>query len=212
MSSETLRLKKYARIINQYVNDGKLLDIGCNDKEISNFLNGKIDYHGIDYPAVDLEKDKLPFPDKSFNYISCLDVLEHLKSQANAVNEIKRIIKDDGLIFISLPNVCHFFNRFMFLFGREFEDVFIEKPKSKHYHHPSVRQNIAFIEKHFKILKIYYFGNFLYNYKNLNKIPLDWMARLYPKLFAYATFFICKKSEKNLSEQKFLRIRLKKVI
>lgn len=47
---------------------------------------------------------RLPFRDNFFSAVFCLDVLEHLKNQALAMREIKRVLKPKGKFFLSLPN------------------------------------------------------------------------------------------------------------
>lgn len=42
-------------------------------------------------------------PADYFDYIVCTEVLEHTKQPFNAVNEIKRMLKKGGLVFISVP-------------------------------------------------------------------------------------------------------------
>ncbi len=50
-----------------------------------------------------LEK-KLNLPDKHFDKVIFLDVLEHIKKRDQILNEIRRILKPDGLLFVGVPN------------------------------------------------------------------------------------------------------------
>ena len=57
----------------------------------------------IEFNQVDAEK-KLSFKDNNFSAILCLDVLEHLNNESLTMQEIKRVLKPKGQLFLSLPN------------------------------------------------------------------------------------------------------------
>ena len=61
----------------------------------------------------------LPFDDGSFDTVLCLDVLEHvgLLDQPKALTEIARVLKDEGLLLMSVPNLAHLHSRLRFLFA-----------------------------------------------------------------------------------------------
>lgn len=45
----------------------------------------------------------LPFPDKFFDLVICSEVLEHIRNQNIAVNEIIRVLKPGGNLVVSVP-------------------------------------------------------------------------------------------------------------
>jgi 2-polyprenyl-3-methyl-5-hydroxy-6-metoxy-1,4-benzoquinol methylase len=47
---------------------------------------------------------KLPFKDLAFDIIVIVEVLEHLPCEAEIMQNVERIIKKDGLLFITAPN------------------------------------------------------------------------------------------------------------
>ncbi len=57
---------------------------------------------GVKLILADLAKP-LPFDADKFDLILCLDVLEHLENDQQMVREIKRVVKSDGLVIISVP-------------------------------------------------------------------------------------------------------------
>ena len=57
----------------------------------------------VDFKKLNLE-DKLPFTNNTYDKVIFLDVLEHLHKRSQIIKEIKRVIKKDGLLFISVPN------------------------------------------------------------------------------------------------------------
>lgn len=47
----------------------------------------------------------IQFPDNKFDYIICNQVLEHIPDEKKAINELKRVIKPNGKIIITVP-IC----------------------------------------------------------------------------------------------------------
>ncbi len=47
----------------------------------------------------------LPYPDGYFDCIVCSEVLEHLKKDSRALQELKRVLKPKGLLLITVPNM-----------------------------------------------------------------------------------------------------------
>lgn len=100
-------------------NSSKILDIGSGTGETVTFLksfNPKADFYGIDNSqvAVDYSKkhfkkiykanaEKLPFKNNYFDTILLLDVLEHIKDQAQVLLEAKRVLKPKGQIILTSP-------------------------------------------------------------------------------------------------------------
>lgn len=61
--------------------------------------------------------EPLPFPDGSFDFISCNHVLEHVFETEALVREFRRVLSPGGLCIISVPNIAAWVNRIMFLWG-----------------------------------------------------------------------------------------------
>jgi glycosyltransferase involved in cell wall biosynthesis len=55
---------------------------------------------------------------EKFDYILMLDVLEHLYNYENIIEQAKKLLKPDGKLIISVPNVANIFVRLNLLFGR----------------------------------------------------------------------------------------------
>jgi ubiquinone/menaquinone biosynthesis C-methylase UbiE len=53
----------------------------------------------------------LPYRDQCFDFISCLDVLEHIKDDKSAIKEISRILKKDGILIITVPHKKAYFSQ-----------------------------------------------------------------------------------------------------
>tara|TARA_R110002050_G_scaffold15615_1_gene47917 strand:+ start:1367 stop:2284 length:918 start_codon:yes stop_codon:yes gene_type:complete len=46
----------------------------------------------------------IPFPDETFDFVTCQTLLMHLEKPADAIKEMYRVLKKDGVIFLAEPN------------------------------------------------------------------------------------------------------------
>lgn len=107
---------------------GKVLDIGCGDGDYAYNLQNM----GFDVLAGDMDitrfryknqirfrkcdvNEKLPFEDKSFDFIVLAEVIEHVKNPYNVINELSRILKPSGKLILSTPNILNLKSRIRFL-------------------------------------------------------------------------------------------------
>ena len=65
----------------------------------------------------------LPYPDKTFDYLVCLDGIEHTESPSNAIREFQRILKKGGKLFLSTPNFLNIERRLHFLLMGNFSKI-----------------------------------------------------------------------------------------
>ncbi len=65
----------------------------------------------------------VPYPDGSFDYLICLDGIEHTENPSNAIREFHRILKKSGKIFLSIPNFLNIERRLRFLFTGSFSKI-----------------------------------------------------------------------------------------
>jgi SAM-dependent methyltransferase len=67
---------------------------------------------------VDLDSDcPLPFPDRSFDVVVCLETLEHVHDTDHLVLEIRRVLKPSGYAILSVPRIDGFLTVAMLLLG-----------------------------------------------------------------------------------------------
>jgi SAM-dependent methyltransferase len=102
--------------------DKDYLDVGCAFGYLVNFAQPYFrSVKGVDissyavsearkrYPEVDfIEADvtkKLPFPEKTFDFLSGVDVLEHFEDVDIALKEVYRVLKPGGYGYFSMPYV-----------------------------------------------------------------------------------------------------------
>ena len=112
---------------------GKLLDVGCGDgsftrrlkkegielygAEISDKNAAAANSLGIKTKVCDLNAGKLPFSAGTFDAVFCGDVLEHIYDTDSMVAEINRVLKKDGVLVISTPNIASWYNRGVLMLG-----------------------------------------------------------------------------------------------
>jgi len=54
------------------------------------------------------EAEALPCADSSFDYVLSVQVLEHVKYPKNAIKELKRVLKPNGIVYVSCENYLAF--------------------------------------------------------------------------------------------------------
>lgn len=121
------RIKALMGLLNKLdLNFERVVDVGCGPCFVSYALASKMsgEYIGVDIiSAAKLRRYKdamknegvknieivrasaefLPFRAGAFDFVLSLDVLEHLQSSREAIKEIHRVVKNGGIVAISLP-------------------------------------------------------------------------------------------------------------
>jgi len=67
-----------------------------------------IDFYPFTNVDIIADITKLPFKDNSVDAIICESVLEHIKNPWAIIQEIKRILKPDGIVYLSIPFIAGF--------------------------------------------------------------------------------------------------------
>jgi len=73
-------------------------------------MNGVTRVAGVDLNSC------LPFQSASFDAVDLIEVIEHIENQPQLIREIARVLKPNGLVLISTPNVLNVMSRVRFLF------------------------------------------------------------------------------------------------
>lgn len=74
---------------------------------------------GISFHVCNVEIDALPFADSTFDGVVCCQVLEHFShSHLPALLEMRRVLVQDGMIEVDVPNAASFRNRSRMLRGK----------------------------------------------------------------------------------------------
>ena len=125
--------------------NGSILDVGCGTGHLAQLLrkSGFGDIHGADWndPAVIVPGALSSFKqinlndqtledeiDSKFDIIICSDTLEHLERPAKVMRSMRRLLKDTGSIYVTIPNGMNFFQRLSWLVSGNSYRYRTEKP------------------------------------------------------------------------------------
>lgn len=118
---------------------GRWVDLGCGQAEFLEIARRSGAATGI---ALDLSphdavagvasvvadlRHPLPFGDQSLDGASMIEVIEHITTAEGLVDELARVIRKDGWLIITTPNVAHLTYRWRALTGHP--------PKQEGYHY-----------------------------------------------------------------------------
>lgn len=172
----------------------KILDLGCANSKLfgkERFLdydfNGEV--IGLDYTKTeqtdvicDLNKEKLPFEDETFDIVYARHCLEHIENIFNVISEVHRVLKKGGFFLIAVPhvssssamtNINH-----VRVFGYNTMDCFISKSDN-----PQIKN----LKGMFKLIKKKIFFGRVYKYFGIeflaNKFPIyytEFFSWLFP--------------------------------
>lgn len=76
---------------------------------------GDINQERPEFVYTDMDKP-LPFADGSFDWVICMEGIEHVLNPAQLVQELCRITAPGGRVIVTTPNIHNFYTRLMFLF------------------------------------------------------------------------------------------------
>jgi ubiquinone/menaquinone biosynthesis C-methylase UbiE len=104
----------------------RVLDAGCGTGALLDRLEARseIELYGLDFSGQALsytrqrghnrlvqgDLTRLPFPDGTFDVVTALDVVEHVREDEQALREVNRVLRPDGVLLVSVP-------AFRFLWG-----------------------------------------------------------------------------------------------
>jgi SAM-dependent methyltransferase len=82
---------------------GRKLDLGCGPVKLHGHIGlDKVYFKNVDV-ICDIELDKLPFENESFDVVYSSNTLEHINNIEKVMYEVWRILKKDGHFLIQVP-------------------------------------------------------------------------------------------------------------
>jgi|GEM_PF-1406692 len=118
------RMEVLHSLINECGPESKVIyDLGASSTNaISNGIKTKstvkFDIMDDKHPDVVIDlNEKIPMPSDSADICIAGEMIEHLYHANNFLKEVRRVLKKDGYLFLTVPNACCIKSRFLMLFG-----------------------------------------------------------------------------------------------
>jgi 2-polyprenyl-3-methyl-5-hydroxy-6-metoxy-1,4-benzoquinol methylase len=121
--------RKVVEIFSRFDDRGRLLEIPAGEGALAWQLHkagyevtaGDIDpkfFKVAPIPCVHIDLNRrFPIEDSQFDFISCIEGIEHLEDQFAFVRECCRVLKPGGRLVLSTPNILNLASRLKFLFS-----------------------------------------------------------------------------------------------
>ena len=109
-----------ARFVARIRRGGRLLDLGSSDGgtlrhiaelrpdlalSSADIAGSPQDYPpGTDFKRTDFDAESLPWPDESFDAVTCMHVVEHLQRPQHLIAESARVLRSGGRLYIETPH------------------------------------------------------------------------------------------------------------
>lgn len=192
-----------------------LFSVGCAALSMESFLlddfsdeiyrkegDSGLDLHkkyGVTILKGDASNMDLPFENGFFDVVNSVDCIEHFhRSPRRLFHQVKRVLKKDGIFFLSLPNAADILNRLKLLFGisnwSRFEDWYYPEEFRGHVREATC-SDLRRIAKDCGFTKLEIFGK---NWQLRGKlppfvsIPIDKLLQIWPS-FCSGIYLIATK-------------------
>jgi methionine biosynthesis protein MetW len=158
----SIQIKKIDVVLNllEKHKNGKVMDVGCGDGLISTLIAdvtgakvygvdisrnavSKARKRGIIAKTMDVDKQEFPFGKESFDAVFCGDLLEHLYDTENLLENINQLLKPNGYLIISVPNIASWYNRGFLLLG--YMPTWIESSLKNYTGNPVIKEGVGHI-------------------------------------------------------------------
>jgi len=157
--------------------------IACSAKKVFGVDVSKesVDYAKRNFGAKNIEYicgdgESIPLDDGSVDVVVSFETIEHIKDYKAFMKEVNRVLKKDGLLLLSTPNELEF-------------------AEGNHFHLHEFEQDelVSLIKLHFKNIKMYYQGDWVYS----ALLPAERMSAESEKPFLLPTLQLSPKDPKN---------------
>jgi 2-polyprenyl-3-methyl-5-hydroxy-6-metoxy-1,4-benzoquinol methylase len=178
-------------------NDSNVLDLGCGTGIFLDLIKNKcksVEGMEISTKVAQIGRQRgykitlgdvhqvFPYKDNSFNIITAGEIIEHIYDTDFFLNEIKRILKPNGFLIISTPNIATIGRRLMLLFGfNPLIETSLEHA-SGHIRYFTKKSLEELLNKHgYKITE---HTSDTINFTNNGKFQIPFLAKIFPSLGA----------------------------
>ncbi len=194
-----------------YLSDFHSRGIAISGAEIAGYVVEACQRAGFDVRGVD-DLSRIPFPDEEFDIVYLMQVFEHLRDPHGFLDELYRVLKPDGVLYLAVPNAASFWRR---VFGQNWVSGWYAPFHLFHYTRSSLARLTQLHgfelsdawtntpESWFRLnLKaVFYPGE---NYLDWRRTWLDWRVIRFPVMMALRLF------ELPIKERDCLVVKLQK--
>ena len=125
--------------------------------------------HGIPFDGLNLRHAQLPYESNSFDVVIACEVVEHLNfNPLPVLKEINRVLRENGLLYVAMPNQVRVVNRMKLFFGKsihnQIEDFFKQLDRHDnmivglHWREYALSETVQMVEAMgFETIRKYYF-------------------------------------------------------
>lgn len=138
--------EKATRVFEAWPREGRVLDVAAGSGAFAHRLVGlgftveacdlypeQFKAPGVPVKYADLS-ERLPYDDASFDYLSCLEGVEHLEDQFAFVRECWRVLRPGGRMLLSTPNILGMASRWRYFWTGFFP--LATRPMNEHHKAP----------------------------------------------------------------------------
>ena len=194
----------------------RVLDLACGDGAVSDFLRSRgFSVFSLDISSTALNRLKsrgegninlvlgsteepLPFKDNSFDSVFWGDNIEHLFEPMNTLLEIRRVLKKEGRVVISFPNMaCWRYRQFYLIYGypASGEGLFYEPWERQHiryFNHRIIKRMLK--KADFEFTELYGVGRVI-RADRIRKLEHR-LAKYFPNIFGSILVVVGRKKNK----------------
>ncbi len=169
-----------------------VLDVGCANGsmlsqlpdgvykagiDVSEVLLAMAKSKGVDAYCVDVDTQRLPFPDQTFDLVTATDVIEHVLHTDHLINEINRVLKPGGVFLAGIPNINQPISLVM-QFVLDLTPMFAARYRCPHYRDFTARMFKSILATHgFEVMRCE--GSYIFPFENSSFSV--WMAKRIPR-------------------------------
>jgi len=173
----------------------------------SESLRNLYERNNIPFTGLNLRKNSLPYTSGSFDAVIICEVIEHLNfNPLPMLKEINRVLKNNGHIYIGMPNQASLDNRLKLIKGisihNPIEDYFKQLDKKHnmivglHWREYTMYETIDMLKRMgFETVQKYYFRGERMPKSLPNRLIKSTLFKLFPDLLPYQTVIAKKISE-----------------
>jgi 2-polyprenyl-3-methyl-5-hydroxy-6-metoxy-1,4-benzoquinol methylase len=157
-----IQRRKIAEILSMFSlhPDGRILDIGCGDGFITRMIGRKTGAMmsgieisssaaetsrkgGVECKVVNIDREKIPYPEGHFDAVFCGDIIEHVYDTEGLLENVRSVLKKDGYLIATVPNIASWYNRGFLLIGMM--PTWIESSSKTFTGNPMIKKGVGHI-------------------------------------------------------------------